>query len=70
MLCELSRVIAECHRLAGECGQNARLSRDPKSHEIYSVMERHWSSLAQSYELIERLKGSASESRREVEKQN
>jgi hypothetical protein len=57
VLPELSRVIAECHRLASECGQNARLSCDPKSNEIYSVMERHWNSLAQTYEGIERLTG-------------
>jgi len=55
---DLSRVIAECHRLARECGDNARLSQDVKSNEIYSVMERHWIFLAQRYEVIERLKGS------------
>jgi hypothetical protein len=64
VLRELSRVIAECYRLASECGQNARLSGDPKSHEIYSVMERHWNSLAHSYEGIERLKESGIDGRR------
>lgn len=62
MLRELSRVISECHLLASKCEQSARLSRDPRSTQIYSVMERHWNSLAQSYERIERLKESRTDS--------
>jgi hypothetical protein len=59
VLPKLSTVLAEYHRLASECGENARRSHDAKTNEIYSVMERHWTFLAQSYELIERFEDSA-----------
>jgi hypothetical protein len=70
VLRELSTVIAECYRLARECGDNARLSHDAKSNEIYSVMERQWIFLAQRYEVIERLKESPTGGRREGKTQD
>jgi len=55
MLSWLSENIAECHRAADRCAQEASKEHDPGLRRDFLDMERRWLALARSYELTEQL---------------
>ena len=55
MLQNLSEQIRECLQRAEECGQQAKLQRDPKLAGDFLDLEQRWLRLARSYHLGEQL---------------
>ena len=55
MLQNLSEQIRECLQRAEECGQQAKLQRDPKLAGDFLDLEQRWLRLARSYQLGEQL---------------
>jgi hypothetical protein len=55
MLQKTSELVADCHRRAFECNENAKAATNAEDRQFYLDMERRWLFLARSYELTDRL---------------
>ena len=53
MLENLSEKVRNCLRHAEQCGHRAKIEPDPNLARDYLDMERHWLSLARSYQFSE-----------------
>jgi hypothetical protein len=69
MLQRLSEEIAECYRRAGEAQRRAEQQRDPTLKRDFLEIERHWISLARSYEFTERVSSFTADVRRWIRKE-
>lgn len=55
MLSNVSEHVRECYEHAEYCTRKAATQTDPRIKQDYLDLERHWLTLAHSFELSERL---------------
>jgi len=55
MLSNVSEHVRECYEHAEYCARKAAAQTDPRIKQDYLDLERHWLTLARSYEFSDRL---------------